>query len=121
MLRASGDSVRGIAAKLSEMTGERIAPSSVHQYLKGTGNGTNSDGAADDPALAMGGADRPEIGAGQAPEVSEVALHWMGGAVTFGAGLWIGSINIGYALPLIFGFVTGAGVAWLVVKNWRRI
>ena len=44
ILKANGDSVRSIAAKLSSMSGERVAPSSVHQFLKVQQLPTNQNG-----------------------------------------------------------------------------
>lgn len=119
LLRANGESIRGISAKLSEMSGERIPPSSIHNWLKANNgvqqplalvNGTDysqeqydevkgSTGVQheapnqDGEALDSGGVDRVEIRLRRVEkEVEE-------------AGLWIAVLVGGIATHIIWEFV----------------
>lgn len=54
LLKANRESVRSIASKLSELSGEKIAPSTVHHFLKqGSGNGESKESIQIDQAAVL--------------------------------------------------------------------
>ena len=61
LFKANGESVRSIASKLSEMSGVKIAPSSVHHFLKGNGNGESKESPAVNPAPTVERVDNLQV------------------------------------------------------------
>ncbi|MBL8227334.1 MAG: hypothetical protein JNL98_02610 [Bryobacterales bacterium] len=108
-MQAQGFSVRKIAERLSDLSGQHVASSSIHAWIRSNGNGEVKESRAVDPALVLERLDHVALRLDELEAVRGGSLGaWLGGGAAFGAGLLCGLALNKWFFVFLMGLIAGA-------------